>query len=137
MPIRLTPLPPTSAREAEAGVKVELFDGKLRATADYYDLTKTNVPEADLNPLHVCFGGPCSIAVGAVRSKGPEVDIQALLLVPGWSVILAYTNQDVRVTKTYLGDTTNQLGQPFPITPRNVASFNTVYEFQDGALKGG
>ena len=51
-------------------------------------------------------------------------------------MILAYTNQDVRVTKTYLGDTTNQLGQPFPITPRNVASFNTVYEFQDGALKG-
>ncbi len=131
----LTPLPPTSAREAEAGVKVELFDGKLRATVDYFGLTKTNVPEADLNPLHVCFGGPCSIAVGAVRSKGPEVDIQGEI-VPGWSVILAYTNQDVRVTKTYLGDTTNQLGQPFPITPRNVASFNTVYEFQDGALKG-
>ena len=131
------PLPPTGAREAEVGVKVELFDGRLRGTAAYYDLTKTNVPTPDLNAFHVCPGGACSIAVGAVRSKGVEVDVQGEI-VPGWRVILAYTNQDVIVTKTYAGDTTtvNTIGQPFPITPRNIASFQTVYEFQDGAFKG-
>jgi len=127
-------LPPTSAREAEAGVKIELFDGKLRATADYYDLTKTNVPELDTNPLHVCPGG-CTIAVGAVRSKGPELDVQGEIY-PGLSLILAYTNQDVRITKTYPGDTTNQVGQPFPIMPRNIASLQTVYEFKEGSLQG-
>ena len=41
----------------------------------------------------------CSIAVGEVRSRGPELDIQGEIL-PGWNVIATYANQDVRVTKS-------------------------------------
>ena len=41
---------------------------------------------------------------GEVRSKGTELDVQGTIL-PGWNVILAYTNQDVRITKSYPGDT--------------------------------
>jgi iron complex outermembrane receptor protein len=121
--------PPSNARSWEAGVKLEFFDGKLRATADYYDLTKTNVPTADA--MHPGF----SLLIGEARSKGPEVDIQGEIS-PGWSVIAAYTNQDVRVTKSDPSDTVLISGQRFPSVPRNLASLWTTYEFQDETLKG-
>ncbi|WP_091686286.1 TonB-dependent receptor domain-containing protein [Methylocapsa palsarum] len=114
----------------------KLFEGKLRATADYYNLTKTNLPATDANPLHQCGGGPgsCSILIGEARSKGPELDIQGELL-PGWSIILAYANQDVRVTKGSADQPT--VGQRFPNIPQNLGSFWTTYEFQpDSELKG-
>jgi iron complex outermembrane receptor protein len=120
--------PPSSARSWEAGVKFEFFDGKLRATADYYDLTKTNVPTADpLNPNFV-------VLAGAARSKGPELDIQGEIL-PGWNVIVAYTNQDVRVTEASAGSFP-AAGQRFPLVARNIASFWSTYEFQDAMFKG-
>ena len=95
--------PPTSAESWEAGAKLEFFGGKLRVTADYFELVKTNVPYADPNPAHFCAGGGgvpggCSLIAGAARSKGPELDIQGEIL-PGWSVIASYTNDDVRLTK--------------------------------------
>ena len=46
--------------------------------------------------------GRCVLLVGEARSSGPEVDIQGELL-PGWNVIVNYTNQDVRVAE---GNTT-------------------------------
>lgn len=68
---------------------------------------------------------------GQARSKGVEFDAQGELL-PGWSAIATYTNQDVRITKSENGD----VGQRFPNVPRNLASFWTTYEFQDETLKG-
>ena len=133
-----TPVPPTGAREAEAGVKFEFYDGKLQATVDYYNLTKTNVPYADTNPAHQCLGGgpgSCSIVVGEARSKGPEVDVRGTPW-PGLSLIVAYTNQSTAITKVGPADTSNTLGQPFPGIPRNLATLSATYEFQEGSLKG-
>jgi len=131
--------PPTDSTDAEAGVKVELFDGRLRATAAYYDLTKTNVTEPDPNPAHVCNGGgpgSCSLVVGAVRGKGPEVDIQGRIL-PGWDVIVAYSNENTEITKTNPGpDQTGTLGQPLGGVPRVLGSFWTTYDFQDETFRG-
>jgi iron complex outermembrane receptor protein len=131
------PLPPTSAQQWEVGVKTELFDGRLRATLAYYDLTKQNLPTAD--PLHKTqCNGPCAVAVGEVRSRGPELDIQGEIL-PGWNVIATYTNQDVRVTKSN-GDTFGlgafEKGNRLQFVPRNMGSFWTTYEVQQGDLKG-
>ncbi len=130
--------PPQSAHNSEAGVKFEFYEGKLRATASYFDLTKTNVPQLDTNPAHQCAGGgpnSCSVLSGEVRSKGPELDIQGTIL-PGWDVILNYTNQDVRITKTYPGDPTGTVGSRSPAIPRNLGNFWTTYEFADGPLSG-
>lgn len=128
--------PPSNARSWEAGAKFELFDGKLRATADYYELTKTNIPITDPDSTHFCAGGgvgSCSILVGEARSKGPEVDIQGELL-PGLNVIVSYTNQDVRVINGAQNGL--QPGQRLPNVPRNLASLSATYEFQDELLKG-
>jgi TonB-dependent siderophore receptor len=122
------PAPPTSAVSSEAGVKLEFFNGKLRVTADYFDLVETNVPTPDpTNPLFV-------LLVGKARSKGPELDIQGEIL-PGWSVIANYTNDDVRAINANPGAYPAD-GQRFPNAPRNAANFWTTYEFQDETFKG-
>jgi iron complex outermembrane receptor protein len=143
--------PPTSAESWEAGAKLEFFGGKLRVTADYFELVKTNVPYTDPNPAHFCAGGGgvpggCSLIAGAARSTGPELDIQGEIL-PGWSVIASYTNDDVRLTKgtttpNFTGTAIGQtgalvVGERFPGVARNQANLWTTYEFQnDSALKG-
>ncbi|WP_245258505.1 TonB-dependent siderophore receptor [Methylosinus sp. LW4] len=128
--------PPSNARSWEAGAKFEFFDGRLRLSADYYDLTKTNIPISDPDPTHVCGGaatGGCSIVVGEAHSAGPEVDIQGEIL-PGWNVIVTYTNQDVRVASG--AQSGLRPGQRLPNVPRNLASLSTTYEFQETFLKG-
>ncbi|CAN2536408.1 Metal-pseudopaline+receptor+CntO [Methylocapsa aurea] len=134
--------PPSNAMSWETGAKFELFEGRLRANVDYYYLLKTNIPIGDSDPTHLCNGTvSCSIVIGAARSSGPEVDIQGELL-PGWNVILAYTNQDVRVAQgnatansgTGLSGLTP--GQRFPNVPRNLARLWTTYEFQGPGLQG-
>ena len=119
-------------------MKLELFGGKLRVTADYYELTKTNIPSTDPNSAHSCLGGgpgSCSLVTGAERSKGPELDIQGEIL-PGWNVILAYTNQDVRIVSTYPGDVTGGPASGSRSRRANLGSFWTTYEFQTDMLKG-
>ena len=127
---------PTSARSWEAGAKLELFDGRLRASADYFELIKTNVPFGD--PEHPGY----VLLVGEARSTGPEVDIQGEIL-PGWRVIATYTNDDVRITKGSQGQNGGggqagglSVGDRFPFVPRNKASLWTTYEFQDAVWKG-
>jgi outer membrane receptor protein involved in Fe transport len=46
-----TPVQPTNAISWEAGAKLEFFNGKLRATADYFDLVKTNITTPEPNPI--------------------------------------------------------------------------------------
>ena len=138
----LTIVPPTSAEQYEGGVKTEFFDGRLRATLAYYDLTKTNVATTDPNRNHFCNGGvgSCSIAIGAIRSRGPELDIQGEIL-PGWNITASYSNTDAIVTKSAnqlinLGSTSLAVGSRMVNVPRNIANIWTAYEFQETELKG-
>ena len=136
----VNPIAPTSAMQYEGGIKTEFFDGRLRATLAYYDLTKTNVATGDPNHAHDCGGGggDCSLAIGAIRSRGPELDIQGEIL-PGWNAIATYTNTDIIVTKTNANnDPLNgmNVGSRMVNVPRNTANFWSTYELQEGDFKG-
>jgi iron complex outermembrane recepter protein len=140
-------LDPTSAEQYEGGIKLEFFGGKLRGTFAYYDLTKTNIAAADPNRNHDCGGGPntCSIPIGEVRSRGPEVDIQGEIL-PGWNVIGAWSNLDLRITKASPIDpnlgpqggdfVSGRVGDRPNGQPRNSGTLWTTYEVQSGDFKG-
>ena len=123
------PVPPTSARQYEGGLKTEFFDGRLRATLAYFDLTKTNIATAYPNPLLALQG--FSAVTGEARSRGPELDIMGEVL-PGWNVIANYTNLDAIVTKSNNGD----VGSRFYNVPRNLSKVWTTYEVQEGDIKG-
>jgi iron complex outermembrane receptor protein len=139
-------LPPTSATQYEGGIKTEFFDGKLRATLAYYDLTKTNVAAGDLTvdpntrQLRDCGSGPgtCSLALGEVRSRGPELDITGEIL-PGWNVIATWANTDIIVTKTNAkGDAISGISPGGRLTnvPRNTGNLWSTYNVQGGDFKG-
>ncbi|WP_018267557.1 TonB-dependent siderophore receptor [Methylosinus sp. LW4] len=142
--------PAQNAMSWETGAKFELFDGQLRATADYFYLIKTNLPIADPDPTHICgqsTTGGCSLLIGAARSKGVEVDMQGRLA-PGWDVIVSYTNQEVHVTSlpaistsAGFGESSGaftglRVGDRYRNVPRNLARLWTTYEFQDERLTG-
>lgn len=136
-------VPPTSSRQYEGGIKTEFFDGRLRTTLSYYDLTKTNIATAspDQNLANQGF----SAVVGAANSHGPELDIIGEIM-PGWNVIANYTNMNVHITKSndlnyltnYDGSTniTSNVGSRFNNVPRNIAKVWSTYELQEGDLKG-
>ncbi len=132
-----SPVPPTSAEQYEGGVKVEFFGGRLRATLAYYDLTKTNVETGDPDQTHNCGQGPgdCSLVIGAIRSRGPELDIQGEIL-PGWNVIATYAQTEAHIEEAGVNDQGLVTGDRMWGVPRNTASFWTTYEAQEGFLKG-
>ena len=127
-----TPVPATGANQWEVGAKTEFFEGRLRATLAYYDLTKTNIAVSDPNPQHT----GASLVIGAIHSSGPELDIQGEIM-PGWNVIASYSNTDITVTK---GTGNPQydypaVGSRFWGVPRNTGSLWNTYEFQQDTLK--
>lgn len=120
-------LPPQSAQQYEAGVKAELLNGRLSATAAVYQITKQHVPTTDpANPLFV-------IDVGEARSRGLEFDVVGELA-PGWQVIAGYSYIDAVTTK----DATHPslAGLRFANAPLNSGSLWSTYKLPSGALKG-
>ena len=133
---------PTSAAQYEGGMKFSFFDGKLRTSLTYFDLTKTNLAAGDPNRTRDCGTGigNCFIALGEVRSRGPEVDIQGEIL-PGWNVIATWANTDIKVTKANPGiqaasGASFNPGSRLPNVPRNTGRLWSSYEVQDGDYKG-
>lgn len=123
------PVPPTSARQYEGGFKTEFFDGRLRTTLAYYDLTKTNIATANPN-MALALAGYSSVT-GEANSHGPELDIMGEI-VPGWNIIANYTNISAHVTKSNNGD----VGNRFYNVPRNMGRVWSTYEIQQGDLQG-
>jgi iron complex outermembrane recepter protein len=121
-------VPPTSGRQWEAGLKFALLGGKLTATAAYFDLTKTNIPTADIN-------NPNFVTVtGEAKSRGVEFDLQGELA-PGWKVIANYAHTDARVAVAGPLDVA-PVGSPLGSVPYDLAHLWTTYSFQNGALRG-
>ncbi|NOS76055.1 MAG: TonB-dependent receptor, partial [Methyloglobulus sp.] len=124
------PVPPTGAEQYEGGIKTEFFNGRLRATLAYYDLTKTNIANALPFPPNVYS------LTGAARSRGPEIDIQGEIL-PGWNLIGTYTNMETRVLKASDTSGFSPLeGSRLWGVSRNVGSLWSTYEVQNGDFKG-
>ena len=115
------PLKPEGAQQKEVGAKAEFFGGKLQTSLAIFDLTKQNVAVADLQ--HIGF----SIAIGEIRSRGTEFDLQGELR-PGWNVILTHTYTDIRITKS-TPDSAYVQGNRMPNVPRQMASLWSTYDF--------
>jgi len=124
------PNPPSAGEQSEGGVKLDLLDHKLQAQAAYYHLTKTNVPVGIPNNFVY------ELLIGELRSQGVELDVQGELY-PGWTLNLAYSNLDNKVTKgsPFAASYNPAPGSP-GFVPRNQATLSSNYDFKDGSLKG-
>lgn len=129
----LSPIPETSS-QVEAGVKTDLFDGRLNANLAVFETTRD-----DYFITLVPGGDP--VQRGRQRSRGVELDVLGAPL-PGLSVIgnVAYVDAQNRsaALSSIGGIATNRsvAGNRLPSTPRWSGSAWAAYEVQGGALTG-
>ncbi|MFN9729756.1 MAG: TonB-dependent siderophore receptor [Pseudomonadota bacterium] len=90
-----SPFEPNQSRSAEAGVKFDLLDGALSATASVFRLTQDNLLVAD--PVNAGF----SIAAGEASSRGVEFDLSGQPA-KGLTVWLSYAWIDAQLDNDVL-----------------------------------
>lgn len=119
------PFSPETAKQYEAGIKTEFFDGRLNSTVAFYNLTKNNILTQDPdNPLF-------SIAIGKARSRGVEFDITGQVT-ENISLIGSYAYTDTKILQDNSGNEGNKLAA----VPLNSGSLWGKYEFTTGAMRG-
>jgi iron complex outermembrane receptor protein len=116
------PFDPEEAQSYELGAKWEPQGGRLGLGVAAYEITKTNVLQADPRP-----GAPTNarVALGAVRSRGAEFEINGQLT-RSWNISANYAYNDVIITR----DTRPaNIGLGFQNAPRHQAGAFTRYNF--------
>jgi iron complex outermembrane receptor protein len=91
-------LNPELAKQFEAGIKTDFFDGRLSSTLAYFHIDKQNIRTADLSTPELFD----QVAIGKARSQGIELDIKGQVS-DNLSVIITYAFTDVRITKIMMG----------------------------------
>ncbi|MGR8931890.1 MAG: TonB-dependent siderophore receptor [Gammaproteobacteria bacterium] len=136
-------LPPQKAREWELGLKTELLHGLFTGSLAWFDLSKTNLPVADPDPVLAAAG--FAVALGEVRNRGLELDLAGEPW-PGWKLIASYAWLDSEIVKdrqtmvdaegAVTGFTPGNQGNRFFGVPRSSASFWSTYAPPQGPAHG-
>jgi iron complex outermembrane recepter protein len=109
---------PERGEQWEAGIKADLLDRRLSATAAIFELKRRNILITDPADPNL------SIPVGEQRSRGFEVEVQGRPA-DGWQLTAAYTLTDAKVTRDSDSDL---LGDRLPLAARHTGSLWTRYD---------
>lgn len=109
---------PERGEQWEAGVKADLLDRRVSATAAVFDLKRRNILISD--PVDPNL----SIPVGEQRSRGVEVEVQGRLA-EGWQLTAAYALTDAKVTRD---SNLDLLNDRLPLAARHSGSLWTRYD---------
>lgn len=108
----------------ETGVKLDLLDGRLGGTIALFQIDKENVITTD--------AAGDSVAAGKARSQGLDMQLSGQLS-DAVRIIGAYAYIDAEVTE---GDAALPKGSDLLGIARHSGNLLSVYEFQNGALRG-
>jgi iron complex outermembrane receptor protein len=114
---------PQKGLQYEAGVKAEFFDGRLTATASYFDIFKSGLVQS-------VPGTQFAQPVGLVRSTGAELEVAGRLN-ENWSVNATYAHTNARIVQ----DLTGQQGNRLQNAPFHDGSVWLKYD-ADGDFRG-
>lgn len=125
---------PSKGKGAEAGGKADFLHHRINVTGALFVIDQTNVltPYAGGTDA-LCPTGSCQVQVGAARSKGAELELdakptQALTLIAGYAYTDAYVTES-SATGPIVGDA-------LPNSPRNAFHFWSRYDVLQGELRG-
>lgn len=118
---------PEQANQLEFGLKSNLLDGKLSATASYYSINVFDVVRQD--PDRVNF----FVQDGENYSRGVELSITAAP-VRGFNLIAGYSYNDSEITKTDALVYLNR--RPESAGPEHLGNFWATYQILDGPVTG-
>ncbi|PKV49238.1 iron complex outermembrane receptor protein [Aquimarina sp. MAR_2010_214] len=126
-PQTLKTFDPEQANQLEFGVKANLFNNRLNATINYYDIkVKDRVITDPTSPFNKIQGGE-------VESSGFEIEVNANP-VDGLNIKAGFSNNDSETTKSDNVEILNR--RPLEAGPETIYNFWTDYEFQKGKLEG-
>ncbi|PAU94449.1 TonB-dependent siderophore receptor [Aliifodinibius salipaludis] len=118
---------PERANQWEAGVKTNLFNGRLNATASYYDITVSDVVRSDPNRANY------SIQDGELYSRGFELSLNAAPI-NGLNITAGYSHNESEYTVT---STAGEEGRrPNDAGPSDLINGWISYELTSGPLAG-
>ncbi len=124
-----TPLGPVTGTNYEAGIKGDLFGGKLTGSLAIYRVQKDGEAAADPSNPPAGWTDPCCyVRDGSKQSQGFEAEINGEIL-PGLQLSLGYTfndNENKRANDASFAE----------ITPRHLFKLFADYRFKDGSLNG-
>jgi iron complex outermembrane receptor protein len=125
---RLKTFSPENANQVELGVKTNLYENKVAATASVYNINVRNRVMTD--PTNVNN----SIQGGEVKSQGIEISVIANPI-EGLNLVAGYSKNKSEVTKDY--EENGYLGlRPEEAGPEQLINFWASYSFLTGDLKG-
>lgn len=147
---------PTEGWGFDAGIKAELFDGRLSSTLTYFDIENKNIVNdlavTDANGVTTIFG----VSSGIQRSRGIEWDATAKLT-EGWQLYLSYSYMDAKITEftgrddailaqnpalldamgqSYYKNALRFHNAPLQMSAPHLANLWTRYDFSSEALRG-
>lgn len=125
---------PSKGKGEEVGAKADFLHHRINITGALFVIDQTNVltPYAGGTDA-LCPTGSCQVQVGAARSKGAELELDAkptqeLTLIAGYAYTDAYVTES-SATGPIVGDA-------LPNSPRNAFHFWSRYDVLQGALRG-
>lgn len=127
-------LDPMSATNYEIGIKGEMFDGRLSASAALFRLEEDNRAMSDTSGPPNQSGPTYYVASGKTRSDGVELQFNGLITT-NWSMNFGYTYNKTKYVKS-----DEDQGKPFAtFTPKHLLKFWTLYRlpFDDGRMSVG
>jgi iron complex outermembrane receptor protein len=125
------PIPPVEEVNHEAGVKVDLFDGKLSGSASVYQLEQQNVSLRDYAREAALGVTPLYILSGLARSKGMETELVYSPL-RNYQVVFSYS--EIWEAKTVKAEDVRQQGVRLQGAADRQFSFWNKYTFTRGRL---
>lgn len=111
-------------RSLEAGVKLNLLNGRVRPTLAVFDIERIGAAVSDPEDFNYV------IQIGKSRTRGIELDVPAAIT-PRWRVIASYAHLDAEV----VNDSSIAPGTRLINAPDHSASLWTTYDVP-GALEG-
>lgn len=125
---------PTDGEGGEVGVKADFLHHRVDVTGALFLINQTNVLAPYSGGVDaLCPTGSCQVQVGAARSKGAELELDAKPI-ESMTVIAGYAYTDARVTRST--STGPIVGDELPDAPRNSFHFWTRYDVLRGPLRG-
>lgn len=124
------PFEPTEGVIIEAGIKVELLDGRVQSSATVYEIVRENLLLADPDGDPDGDGLDNFLSAGEVTSKGFEWDVTADIT-PDWVITSSYGYNSTRITQDN-DETTlaNSFGRGFANAPKHQWGFWTRYQVE-------
>lgn len=127
-PLTGGPFDPSAGDIWEAGVRTALMGGRVQSSASIYQITRSNVLQADPRGDVGGDGVDDLVAFGEVTSEGFEFDVTADIT-PNWVGTASYAWNDTRITADAgTGGFSVAVGDRFANAPEHTFGFWTRYQ---------